>query len=100
MNINFPPDITNINAKAWYMQDVLGMSLDEIGLELGYAPSSVRRVVNGAYQRQTKASIYKKQVEYCKNICKDSTENCQTCHLFNFILKKLIKKEQKRDGVM
>lgn len=88
-----PPEICeNPNLAAWYMYHYLGMTLAEIGWELGYSDEGARKIIQNTFQRQSTANIYKKHLEYCKDECKSSTSECRSCNLYLFIVKKMVKK--------
>jgi YesN/AraC family two-component response regulator len=89
-----PPEIANstVNVQAWYMYQHMGMSLEEIGQKLGYSRSGAARIIENAFRRQSRANIYKLQIEYCKNECKDSVSECRKCNLYRFMLNKMVKR--------
>jgi orotate phosphoribosyltransferase-like protein len=90
--LTIPAEIDTLNGKAWYMYNFLGMTYEQIGRELHYSRETVPAIINNAFQRQTRANIYKKQVEYCKNDCEDSISYCRQCNLYKFMVKKMMKR--------
>ena len=81
------------NVQAWYMHHHLGMTYEEIGQRLNYSMNGADRLVQNAFQRQSIANIYKLQIEYCRNECKDSIGECRACNLYKFMVKKMVRKE-------
>jgi hypothetical protein len=92
MQVEFPDNVTTLNEKAWYMHNFCGMTFGEIGTVLNYSAAGAHKLVISPYQRKSRAKIYEMHQDYCKNTCKDSVENCTQCHLFQFVLTRIMKK--------
>jgi hypothetical protein len=93
--IEYPAEIQTENQKTWYLRHFLGFTYERIGRELGYSKSAVHRNFfpnKRKYIRQSTATIYRKQMEYCKEECGESIANCRQCNLYKFMVSKMLKR--------
>lgn len=93
--IEYPKEIQTENQKAWYLRHFLGFTYEQIGQELKYSKSAVQKDFfpePRKYQRQSTAVIYRKQMEFCREECKESLSDCRQCNLYKFMVSKVLKK--------
>jgi hypothetical protein len=89
--IEFPPDIITPNARAWYLHEIIGMTFEEIGPLIHYSKIGAYNQIMQPFKKLPRSKIYKLKQDYCKSVCRDSAEECPTCHLFRFVAMKMMR---------